>query len=119
MEQYNLSPGEFDALASLRKYGPPYELTPSNICQANLLSSGGLTKVLNNLEERGYITRKQNSEDMRSRVVKLTKKGRELIEEALSTVFNRHEKNLANILTEKERQTLDKLLSKIIHSSND
>lgn len=118
MEQYDLSPGEFDTLASLRKYGPPYELTPSNICQANLVSSGGLTKVLNSLEERGYITRTPNSEDMRSRVVKLTRKGQNLIEEALSTVLARHEKTLASVLTRKEREELDRLLSKLNSAEN-
>lgn len=113
MEQYDLNPGEFDTLASLRKYGPPYELTPSTICQANLVSSGGLTKVLNSLEERGYITRKQSSEDLRSRVVKLTEKGKTLIEEALSAVLARHEKTLASALTRKEREELDRLLIKL------
>lgn len=113
MEQYDLSLGEFDALASLRKYGPPYELTPSNICQANLCSSGGMTKVLNSLEERGLITRKKHDQDQRSRVIKLTKKGQSLIEEALQTIFTRHEKSLSNALTKKERQELDRLLIKL------
>lgn len=118
MEQYDLSPGEFDTLASLRKYGPPFELTPSNICQANLVSSGGMTKVLNNLEERGYITRKMHSQDQRSRVVKLTKKGQAIIEEALSAVLARHEKTLSNSLTKKEREELDRLLIKLNSAGN-
>lgn len=118
MEQYDLSPGEFDALASLRKYGPPYELTPSNICQANLVSSGGLTKVLNNLEDRGYVTRKVHDQDQRSRVIKLTKKGQKLIEEALEAVLERHEKTLANTLTRKEREELDRLLTKLNSAEN-
>lgn len=113
VEQYELSVGEFEVLASLRKYGEPYELTPSNICQANLVSSGGLTKVLNNLEERGYVSRKVNEQDQRSRVVKLTKQGQKLIEEALSAVLARHEKTLSNTLEKKERQELDRLLIKL------
>lgn len=118
MEQYDLSPGEFDTLASLRKYGPPYELTPSNICQANLVSSGGMTKVLNNLEERGYITRKKHEQDQRSRVVKLTKKGQAIIEESLCAVLARHEKTLASVLTKKEREELDRLLIKLNSAEN-
>lgn len=113
MEQYDLSAGEFDALASLRKYGSGFELTPSDICQANLVSSGGLTKVLNSLEQRGYIVRKQNSQDLRSRVVKLTKEGQELIEEALTAVFARHEQTLSSVLTKKERAELDRILVKL------
>jgi DNA-binding MarR family transcriptional regulator len=113
MEQYDLNPGEFDALASLRKMGPPYKLTPSNICQANLVSSGGLTKVLNNLEKRGYITREIDSKDLRSRIVKLTKSGKSLIEEAFANVLKSHQENLSRIFTKKEREEFDRLLIKL------
>ncbi len=113
MEQYDLSPGEFDALASLRKMGPPYKLTPSDICQANLVSSGGLTKVLNNLEQRGYITREIDSKDLRSRIVKLTKTGRLLIEEAFATLLKSHEENLSRIFSAKERDEFNRLLIKL------
>lgn len=113
MEQIDLSVGEFDALASLRLQGAPYEQTPSNICQANLVSSGGLTKVLNNLEKRGLISRRQCADDQRSRLVKLTPKGKKLIDESLETVLARHEKQLAEALSEDERQTLNQLLRKL------
>lgn len=113
MEQFNLNVGEFDALASLRLQGEPYEQTPSNICQANLVSSGGLTKVLNNLEKIGLISRRQCADDQRSRLVKLTDKGKTLIDEALEIVLARHEKQLSDALSSDERETLNKLLMKL------
>lgn len=113
MEQFNLNVGEFDALASLRLQGPPYEQTPSNICQVNLVSSGGLTKVLNSLEKTGLISRRQCADDQRSRLVKLTDKGKKLIEEALEIVLARHEKQLSDALSDEERDMLNKLLMKI------
>jgi DNA-binding MarR family transcriptional regulator len=113
MEQFNLNVGEFDALASLRLQGPPYEQTPSNICQVNLVSSGGLTKVLNSLEKTGLISRRQCADDQRSRLVKLTDKGKKLIEEALEIVLDRHEKQLSDALSREERDMLNKLLMKI------
>ncbi|HCC82158.1 MULTISPECIES: MarR family transcriptional regulator [unclassified Methylophaga] len=113
MEQFHLNVGEFDALVSLRLQGPPYEQTPSNICQVNLVSSGGLTKVLNSLEKNGLITRRQCSDDQRSRLVKLTDKGKKLIEEALEIVLARHEKQLSDALSSDEREMLNRLLTKI------
>lgn len=113
MEQFNLNVGEFDALVSLRLQGPPYEQTPSNICQVNLVSSGGLTKVLNSLEKTGLISRRQCADDQRSRLVKLTDKGKKLIEEALEIVLARHEKQLSDALSREERDMLNKLLMKI------
>jgi len=117
MKQFNLNVGEFDALASLRLQGAPYEQTPSNICQANLVSSGGLTKVLNNLEKNGLISRRQCTDDQRSRLVKLTENGRKLIDEALEIVLARHEKQLREALSTDERETLNKLLMKLNQAS--
>ncbi len=113
MEQFDLSVGEFDALASLRLQGAPYEQTPSNICQANMVSSGGLTKVLNSLEKNGLINRRQCTDDQRSRLVKLTDKGKNLIDEALKIVLERHEKQLRDALSSDEREALNKLLMKL------
>lgn len=116
MEQFALNVGEFDAMASLRIQGEPYEQTPSNICQTNLVSSGGLTKVLNSLEKRGLISRRQCADDQRSRLVKLTAKGKKLINEALEIVLARHEKQLNDALSKDEREMLNKLLMKLNQS---
>lgn len=113
METYDLNPGEFDTLASLRKVGPPYTLTPSDICEANLVSSGGLTKVLNSLEKRAYITREKDSKDLRSRIIKLSKTGKTLIEEALGKVLDSHEENLSRVFSDKEREEFNRLLIKL------
>lgn len=113
MENNALSAGEYDALASLRVQGEPFELTPSDICQSNMLSSGGLTKVLNSLEKRQLISRHTCNEDQRSRKVRLTPAGRNLIEAALHKVFGEYESKLAGNLTAAERRQLDKLLIKL------
>ncbi|MEX1201244.1 MAG: MarR family transcriptional regulator [Methylophaga sp.] len=113
MEKNALSAGEYDALASLRVQGAPFELTPSDICQSNMLSSGGLTKVLNNLEKRALISRHACNEDQRSRKVRLTEAGQKLIEAALAEVFEEYETMLTGNLSAAERKQLDKLLIKL------
>ncbi|AFJ02381.1 Transcriptional regulator, MarR family [Methylophaga frappieri] len=119
MEKNTLSAGEYDALGSLRVQGSPFELTPSDICQNNMLSSGGLTKVLNNLEKRGLISRHACHEDQRSRKVRLTQAGQNLIESALSEVFADYETRLAKTLSASERQQLDNLLGKLNQPGNE
>jgi DNA-binding MarR family transcriptional regulator len=114
-EQFNLTPAEFDTLATLRKIGSPHEAKPSCLCKANLLSSGGLTKVLNNLEQRGLITRQPDSEDKRSRIVHLSPEGLALIEEAMAAVLETNEKVFSSIYSDEERKQLDVLLSKFHH----
>ncbi len=112
VDQFDLTMAEFDTLATLRKLGQPFELSPSNLCQANLLSSGGLTKVLNNLEARGLIARVAHEEDKRSRIVRLSDSGIELIDQAMHRVLAEHEKMFKDVFTEDERAQLNDLLSK-------
>lgn len=112
MDHYDLTMAEFDTLATLRKLGKPYELTPSHLCQANLLSSGGLTKVLNNLEKRGLIERETHEEDKRSRIVRLSEAGIALVDDAMEAVLKAHENLLNLVFNQDERDQLNALLSK-------
>ena len=82
-----LSPTEFDVLATLRKQAPPYELTPTGLQQAVVITSGGLTKVLHQLEARDLIARAVDAQDRRSRRVRLTRAGKALIERAMTAVL--------------------------------
>jgi len=112
LEPFKLTPAEFDTLSTLRKIGEPYEASPSCLCKANLLSSGGLTKVLNNLEDRGFISRISHEDDKRSRLVKLSDEGFTLIEAAMAALLETNEKLFSSIFTDEERIQLNILLSK-------
>jgi DNA-binding MarR family transcriptional regulator len=54
---HGLSPSELDVLVTLRRSAAPWVLTPSEIQRALLITSGGLTKILQQLEGRGLVTR--------------------------------------------------------------
>jgi len=45
-----LQAGEFDVLATLRRAGPPYTLSPTQLYEAMMISSGGMTDRLDRLE---------------------------------------------------------------------
>lgn len=111
-EQFDLTTAEFDTLSTLRKMGAPYELSPSSICKSNLLSSGGLTKVLHHLEQRGLIERRPNSQDKRSRLVRLSDEGLILITKAMENILEYNEKLFSSIYNDEERQQLNVLLKK-------
>jgi DNA-binding MarR family transcriptional regulator len=112
MEQYGLTPAEFDTLATLRKMGVTNKLTPSDLCRANLLSSGGLTKILHHLEQRGLISRHPHETDKRSNYIGLTEQGCDLIDKSMGLVLQDHEEKLAAVYTPAEREELDRLLKK-------
>jgi DNA-binding MarR family transcriptional regulator len=97
--RFDLSEGEFDVLATLRRAGSPFERTPSELAASTMVTTGAMTKRLDRLERRRLVSRRQSDVDGRGRVIALTPRGRELIDEA----FTAH---LAN-----ERRLLDEALS--------
>jgi len=78
-ESHGLERGEFDVLATLYRSGAPHELTPTDLYRELLISSGGLTHRLNQLEEAGLIERTKSDADGRSWRVRLTKAGRQRV----------------------------------------
>lgn len=82
-QDFGLKSGEFDVLATLRRSGEPYCLTPSALFHTMMLSSGAMTNRLDKLAAKGLIKRVHSNEDRRSVMVSLTPKGFELIDVAI------------------------------------
>ena len=107
---HGLGEGDFDVLATLRRSGPPYELTPSELVDQTMVTSGAVTKRLDRLEGAGLVQRRVSAGDRRSRIVALTEVGRELIDDAMAEHLANEARLLAP-LTTAERHTLSGLLA--------
>jgi len=73
--RWNLAKGEVNVLATLRSVGSPFELRPTDLQARLLLSSGGISNVLNRLERNALVERQRESNDGRSCWVRLTGEG--------------------------------------------
>ena len=104
-----LSDGDFDVLASLRRSGTPYQLTPGELAASTMVTSGAITKRLDRLEEKGYVTRTVCVDDARSRRIQLTDAGIALIDELVPKHLANERRLLAG-LTDLERSRLAHLL---------
>lgn len=112
-EAYGVDRGEFDVIATLRRSGPPYKLMPTQMYDALMISSGGLTHRLARLEKAGLVRREKSPRDGRSVLVALTDKGVALVEEA----FRRDmasEAVFLEPLDPGEREALAALLRKLV-----
>jgi DNA-binding MarR family transcriptional regulator len=76
--RWNLTKGEVNVLVTLRSVGSPFELRPTGLQARLLLSSGGISNVLNRLERNALVERQRESNDGRSCWVRLTGEGAEL-----------------------------------------
>ena len=111
--EYGLQPGEFDVLATLRRSGAPYALTPTALYDAAMMSSGGMTNRIDRLQQAGWVERRPNPEDGRGTLVALTKAGFALIDEVVGAhVAN--QRAVLSVLTQTEQRQLAKLLGKLI-----
>jgi len=108
-----LQSGEFDVLATLRRSGEPYMLSPTRLYEATMISSGGMTDRLDRLERARLIERRPDPRDRRGKLIALTEAGRRVIDETLGRHVANEERLLA-ALTQAERETLDALLKKLI-----
>jgi DNA-binding MarR family transcriptional regulator len=111
--RYGLQPGWFDLLASLRRSGEPYQLSPTALSQALMLTSGGMTKRLDRMEAEGLIRRLADPHDRRAMLVELTPTGREVVDAAVADHIANEERLLAG-LSPAERRTLERLLRKLM-----
>lgn len=113
LARYDLQPGWFNLLAALRRAGAPYELNPTALARATLVSSGGMTKRLDRLAEEGLVERMPDPRDRRGTMVRLTRLGKSVIDRAIEDhVAN--EERLLRPLTAAERNSLDALLRKLL-----
>jgi DNA-binding MarR family transcriptional regulator len=83
--KFNLERWGFDVLASLRRAGKPYQLTPTQLYNSLMLTSGAMTNRIDRLEALGLVERLHDPTDRRGVLVSLTTDGLKLIDKAVTT----------------------------------
>lgn len=108
-----LQPGEFDVLATLRRGGEPFMLSPTKLYEATMISSGGMTNRLDRLERAGLVERQPDPVDRRGKLIALTERGLKLIDETIGRHVENEQRLLA-ALTQSEQEQLSALLAKLL-----
>ncbi len=113
LRERGLERGWFDLLAALRRAGPARELNPKALMELLMLSSGGMTKRLDNMERAGLIERHPDPGDRRGRLVRLTPAGKRLVDRAVG-IHAATESRLLGPLDDDELRALDGCLRKLL-----
>ena len=106
---YGIGRADFDVLATLRRSGEPFQLSPGALAESMMLSSGGTTARLDRLERAGLIERIPSATDRRSVLVRLTDRGREIIDDAVGAGLEEQRRLLSHMAPAKVRQLSDLL----------
>lgn len=110
---FQINPGEYAVLCNLRVNGKPYQMSPKEIIQSVLLTSGGMSNLLERMEQKQLIKRIHNSNDRRGVLVRLTEKGKNIIDAAM-TEHVHVESQLIAALTKHEQTILESFLKKLL-----
>jgi DNA-binding MarR family transcriptional regulator len=113
LRRAGLDRGAFDVLATLRRSGHPYRLTPTVLYQELVLTSGAMTHRVDALARAGLAERVPDPDDRRSSLVALTERGRAVVEEAM-TAHLRCEAEMIATLSGGTRRHLAALLRELL-----
>lgn len=113
LKPFGLAMWGFDVLATLRRCGDPYAMTPTELMHSVMLSSGAMTNRIDRLEKLGLVERCPEPTDRRSLRVKLTKKGLKVADLAVAARLKEAEDAL-NVLNKRDRKLLADLLRRVL-----
>ena len=84
----DIEPWEWDVLSALRRAGAPYQLSPKQLLQQTLVSSGTMTNRIDRLKQRGLVERETDPSDRRGALVTLTDEGRTRVDAAITRLID-------------------------------
>jgi DNA-binding MarR family transcriptional regulator len=108
----DIEPWEWDVLSALRRAGEPYQLSPKQLLQQTLVSSGTMTNRIDRLVGRRLVRREDDPDDGRSILVVLTSDGRIRVDAAITRLVDA-EAQLLDRLPRSDRERLAALLRKL------
>ncbi|WP_078966530.1 MarR family winged helix-turn-helix transcriptional regulator [Streptomyces sp. WM6378] len=112
--KFGIGRGEFDVIATLRRSGAPYTLSPRQLSATLMLTTGGMTGRLDKLEKAGLLRRSPDPTDRRGLRVTLTEKGLALVEESVTAGLAAQTELLTSALNAEEAAQLSALLRKLL-----
>jgi DNA-binding MarR family transcriptional regulator len=113
LARHGLNEPQFAVLAALRRAGAPHCLSPTDLYNSLLVSSGAMTNRLRRLEDAGLVKRVPDPRDGRSLLVALTGKGHKVIDEAVDA-HTANEHRLLTALGPPDRAVLADLLRRLL-----
>ncbi|WP_281995324.1 MarR family winged helix-turn-helix transcriptional regulator [Ruegeria faecimaris] len=106
---HDMNAASFDVLATLRRSGKPEGLSPGELLELTMVTSGTMTNRVDQLVKAGMVERVQNPEDGRGFLIRLTQNGFKAIEAAVSDHVETQQR-LVQGLSLQQRDQLNHLL---------
>jgi DNA-binding MarR family transcriptional regulator len=113
LDPFGLKFIDFSVLRVLQLAGPPYEMSPTELADLLLRSSGGVTQILDRLERSGLVGRGSDESDRRKVVVGLTDSGLDTAQRA-SAAYARERRRILRALSPDEVEEVDAAVRRLL-----
>ena len=108
----------YDVLATLRRNGPPYQLSPTELVARTMVTTGAMTNRIDRLADRGLVERHHDTDDRRRVVVGLTPAGLDLVDGVAPSHYALEDELLAP-LDRRQRHALAATLRSLLFHLDD
>ena len=100
---HGINIGEFEVLAAIRRSGEPFELNPSDLRHALIVSGGTITNRIARLTRKGLVSRRRQPSDGRGLLVGLTPEGLRVFDAAFDAYVETLDILVAPIVDRQDR----------------
>ena len=115
MEPHGITAAQFKVLIIIAQYGVD---SPGELCRHLSLDSGSMTRMLDRLEQKGFLARQRSEADRRQVQLVLTEEGQKLADRP-PNIGAEAMNELAGAITPDELKTLELILKKILVAAGD
>ncbi|GAA2441587.1 MarR family transcriptional regulator [Actinomadura vinacea] len=98
-----------DLLSTLRRSGPPYRMSPSELASASLVSRGAISQRVERAASSGLVTRERSGSGFHTHAVSLTDEGNALVERAVAELLDREQRLIGHLGATEQAQLADLL----------
>jgi DNA-binding MarR family transcriptional regulator len=106
LDPFGLKFVDFSVLRVLIMAGSPYQISPTELADVLLRSSGGMTQILDRLERAGLVGRGSDVSDRRKVIVQLTEDGVDTAQRA-SAAYERERRRILRALPPDQIESVD------------
>ena len=110
---YKISPAKFNILLMVKHVGRDKGMAQNEISKLLLVTTSNITRMIDKLQKEGCVERLAQEGDRRVHLVKITKKGSDL----LDTIWPRYKETIDNLVgqgfSRKNKETINETLEKL------
>jgi MarR family transcriptional regulator, 2-MHQ and catechol-resistance regulon repressor len=112
LRDFDLTEAQFNVLMLLAYQAGPEGISQTQLSRMLLVNRANVTGLVDRMERDGLLERFSEPGDRRKRIIRMTQKGREILEKAVQPYLERVDR-IMGALSTKEREDLLKILDRL------